>query len=139
MLLVTQEVQRVVVFGDFHPYMHGLHQEKGPNFKTIVDQSFRYNTTKNTILNRIESDFTAIEVKSQAFNNCYEIHEFFERFKFEDFERTHDKTDLDAIKHMFDKFNKFENSISKSLKNSETMGLIQAMARKLKETLVKSL
>ena len=102
MLLVTQEVQRVIIFPDFHPYMHGLHQEKGHNFKTIVDQSFRYNTTKNTILNRIESDFTAIELKSSAFNNCYEIHEFFEKFKFEDFESNHDKSDLDAIKHKFD-------------------------------------
>jgi hypothetical protein len=57
MQAVTAEVQRVTNHQDFHSHMHGLHQEKGPSFKTIVEESFRYQNVKKVILQRIEADF----------------------------------------------------------------------------------
>ena len=113
MLLVTGDVVRVINHGDFHAYMHGLHQEKGPSFNTIVEKSFRYITTKETILKRIESDFTVIESKSQKFNNCLKIHEFFEKFKFEEFQATHDPADLESIRKLFDHFSTNDAQITR--------------------------
>lgn len=49
MQTVTEEVVRVINHADFHQFIHGLISEKGPWFRTIVDQSYAYQSTKRAI------------------------------------------------------------------------------------------
>lgn len=100
MSTVTAEVQRVTNHTEFHQYMHGLHQEKGPSYKTIVEGSFRYTASKKEILDRLRRDFEFIEGKSRSFSHCSEVSKFCDTFNFKEFEREH--SDLESIKNMFD-------------------------------------
>jgi len=113
--------------------MHGLHQEKGPSYKTIVEGSFRYRHSKQEILDRLKRDFEYIEEKSRSFRNCRDVSEFCDNFNFKEFEREH--TDLESIKEMFDKCQKYDNLINKYIKTAEHAGLIHASGRALKQKL----
>ena len=116
--------------------MHGLHQEKGPSFKTIVEESFRYQTAKKLILQRIATDFAWVEEKSRNFKHCRDVSDFCDNFKFEEFEREH--SDLESIKEKFEQCNKYDISINKYIKTAETIGLLHASGRKLKDRLQKT-
>lgn len=82
---VTSEVQRVTNHQDFHSHMHGLHQEKGPSYKTIVEGSFRYKAKKDAIMTRLRTDFDGIEEKSRSFRHCRDVSEFCDHFDFQEF------------------------------------------------------
>jgi hypothetical protein len=116
--------------------MHGLHSEKGPSFKTIVEESFRYQNVKKVILCRISDDFAWIEEKSRNFKHCRDVSDFCDNFKFEEFERDH--SDLDSIREKFEQCNKFDISVNKYIKTAETVGLLHASGRKLKDRLQKT-
>lgn len=113
--------------------MHGLHQEKGPSYKTIVETSFRYSDSKKEILRKLKEDFEKIEERCRSFSNCSEVSHFCETFNFEEFER--DFSDLESIKDMFDKCQKYDFSINKHIKTAENQGLIHATGRNLKTKL----
>jgi hypothetical protein len=113
--------------------MHGLHQEKGPSYKTIIEGSFRYTASKKEILDRIRRDFEYIEKKSQSFSLCNEVSKFCDTFNFKEFEREH--SDLESIKSMFDQCQKFDNLVNKHIKTAEHAGLIHARGRALKQKL----
>lgn len=61
MQYVTAEVVRVINNNDFHALTHSLISEAGPRFRDIVDQSFKYQFTKDAIHTKINNDFEYID------------------------------------------------------------------------------
>jgi hypothetical protein len=43
---VTEEVSRVISHQDFHQFIHGLISDSGPRFRSIVEESEAYQSSK---------------------------------------------------------------------------------------------
>lgn len=85
MQIVTDEVVRVINHNEFHHFIHGMITDSGPRFRQIVDESYNYKATKETIQNRISSDFQIIEQRTEKIKDCAEIYIFDQEFDFESF------------------------------------------------------
>lgn len=46
MQAITEEVTRVIIHPEFHVFIHGLINDQGPRFRTIVEKSEAYHEAK---------------------------------------------------------------------------------------------
>jgi hypothetical protein len=130
---VTEEVPRVISHQDFHHYIHGLISDSGPRFRTIVEQSEQYQTSKQAISKRISDDFEELQVIVNAFETCREVDEFERTFDFEVWSREH--TDVESIKTMLHDLARYETNVGRAIKPQESRGMIQVLGRKLQARL----
>jgi hypothetical protein len=106
---VTEEVPRVISHQDFHHYIHGLISDSGPRFRSIVEGSEAYKTSKTQITKRINDDFDHLQEVVSAFENCRDVDNFDKTFEFEVWSK--DLSDVEIIKSMLHDLNKFENNL----------------------------
>lgn len=133
MQYVTAEVVRVINNNDFNALTHTMISEAGPRFRDIVDQSFKYQFTKDAIHTKINNDFEWIENQVQKFEKCRTIYNFDMEFKFEDFKAQN--KDTDSIKAELEKYSRWDTIIQQNISNTIAQGLISVNSRKLKDKL----
>lgn len=132
---VTAEVLRIIQHANFNQFIQGLISDSGPKFKTIVENSFTYHASKEAITARIEMDFRELHQEVQKIENCRDVHDFEQSFDFEEFKSQH--SDVETIKNMLEKLNKWDISVSKNIKANSQSGLIAIQGKKLREKLNK--
>lgn len=119
---VTAEVLRIINHPNFVQFIQGLISDSGPRFRSIVEQSFSFQTTKETIQKRIVQDFESLQNFVSKFEQCRDIHDFDTHFDFEEFQAQH--SDLESIKTYLEKLTKWEINITNYIKPTYQQGLI---------------
>jgi hypothetical protein len=126
---VTEEVSRVISHPDFHQFIHGLISDSGPRFRAIVERSEDYTDAKAQIQARISNDFDDLQVAVDKFSACRDVDDFDRDFVFQDWKELH--SDLDSIREIMQRLQKWDGDIVKKIKPQESKGLILVQGRKL--------
>ena len=100
---------------DLQQFINGLITDTTPRFGTIVEHSYRYKMTKKAIEDHLSEDFAYLEEETKKFQNCRKVHEFEQTFRFEDFQREANSSELETIKGLFEVWSKWELDISKNI------------------------
>jgi hypothetical protein len=129
---VTEEVSRVISHQDFHQFIHGLISDSGPRFRSIVEESEAYSTTKATIQGHISQHFDDLSNAVKRFEACRDINAYQKDFNFEVWKKDH--TDHEDIKVWLGTLQKWEQLIQK-LGGQDKRGLIEVQGNKLRNTL----
>lgn len=132
---VTEDVQRVLTTSDFHQFIHGLINESGPRFRTIVEKSEKYEGSKQEITAKLTKDFQELTELVEAYKECRIVHEFDRDFNFEEWKQKN--TDLDAIRTQLMNFKKWTTLLDSKIRKQESRGLIQIQGKKLQSSLMK--
>jgi hypothetical protein len=131
------EVQRVITHNDLLPLVTGLITESGPKFNTIVDDSFRYNTTQKDILTRLEEDFSELEEKSQEWRAAMPMQ--YEKDTFNEAEFKAENVTVYPIRDKLQQYVEWQDQLQKKFKQTEVRGMINMDARQMKNNLEKFL
>ena len=122
MLGVTAEVVRVISHANFNQFIQGLISDSGPKFKSIVEQSFQYQASKEAIQQKIDQDFKDLMPMVTRIEMCRDVNDFDQTFDFDEFKSQY--SDLDTIKTWLERLNKWSESVQKEIKVSYQMGFI---------------
>jgi dynein heavy chain len=109
-----EDVQPINTQQDLQSYINGLITDSAPRFKYITENSFKYQTTKDTIIDRLLKDFEKLQNDTKNYSECHPIHLFEQTFKFEDFTATNPS--VDQIKDRFKTWQAWENLIAGCIK-----------------------
>ena len=119
MTSAVQDIMPINQQTDLQQFINNLNTDSAPRFQIIVDESYAFRSTKEAIDKRLTDDFTILEDRTSSFEKCRSVYKYSQEFKFEDFEREHDKEDLEKIKDMFDKLSGWESNVSTYIKANE--------------------
>jgi len=129
MQLVTDEMQRVLHFGDFTQFTHGLGNELGPRFRTIVEKSEAYEEAKNRITAHLNQDFKELVESVEGYKECRPIHDFERTFDFDQWKMVN--STLDPIKDKLKELKAWEKLLEGKIRKQEVRGFIQVQGKKL--------
>jgi hypothetical protein len=76
MAIVANEIQRVITHIPFNQFIQGFISDGGGKFKEMKDESFRCRNARETISQKIDSDFKAPQADFSKIENCRDVHEF---------------------------------------------------------------
>ena len=125
---VTEEVSRVISHQDFHQFIHGLISDSGPRFRSIVEESEAYQSSKVQIQGHISNDFDELSNLVKRFDTCREVDDFERTFNFDEWKEN--TTDHEDIKNYLATLQKWEHQIQK-LGGQDKKGLVEVQGRKL--------
>lgn len=131
----VQEVQAINMQSDLQQFINGLITDTTPRFGTIVENSYLYKITKKSIDETLAKNFNEIEIETQKFQQCRKVHEFEQTFRFEDFQREANSSELEVIKGLFEVWTKWEGDVAKYISPKVEKGLLRADGKKLRDSL----
>ena len=119
---VTEEVSRVISHQDFHQFIHGLISDSGPRFRSIVEESEAYQSSKVQIQGHISNDFDELSNLVKRFDTCREVDDFERTFNFDEWKES--TSDHEDIKVWLATLQKWEHQIQK-LGGQDKKGLVE--------------
>lgn len=135
MQAVTEEVGRVIAHTDFHQFIHGLINENGPRFRSIVDQSAAFKATKDKITEHINHDFKVLQDTVNSYKQCREVDEFERTFDFDAWKQ--ENANVVAIRDKLRQLADWDRLVSTTIKTQENSGFIAVQSKRLQQQLVK--
>jgi hypothetical protein len=123
MQAITEEVTRVIIHPEFHMFIHGLINDQGPRFRTIVEKSEAYHDSKQAIIEHLAADFKYLTQMVDVFKECRMIHEFEKDFDFERWKL--ENTTLKPIRDKLKELRDWERILDDKIGRQPMRGFIQ--------------